>query len=218
MNPRRTTAIRLLLLLEYVALFLALPASLATWGRPIPLFPLLWTLTSLCLVYLCTRRDFERSRLWSKGAFRPWTVSIWLPFLLAAPLLALWAAVAEPQLFFRFVRERPALWAVVMILYPALSAYPQGIIYRSFIFRRYRPLFGERWGAILASAVAFAAAHLIFRNWIAPTLGFAGGLLFAWTYARTQSALPATIQHALFGCWLFTVGLGWYFFYGAVEF
>jgi membrane protease YdiL (CAAX protease family) len=59
---------------------------------------------------------------------------------------------------------------------------------------------------------------VLFRNWIAPTLGFAGGVLFAWTYERTRSSLVAAIQHAACGCWLFTTGLGWYFYHGAVRF
>jgi hypothetical protein len=55
--------------------------------------------------------------------------------------------------------------------------------------------------------------HVIFENWIAPVLTLLGGLLFPWTYARTRSALVASVQHALFGCYLFTIGLGWFFYY-----
>jgi membrane protease YdiL (CAAX protease family) len=69
---------------------------------------------------------------------------------------------------------------------------------------------------VLGSALAFSFAHVVFRNWIALGLSFGGGLLFAWTYERTGSSLVATAQHALFGCYLFTIGLGWYFYYGAV--
>jgi membrane protease YdiL (CAAX protease family) len=57
----------------------------------------------------------------------------------------------------------------------------------------------------------------VFENWIAPTATFFGGLLFAWTYDRTRSALVAGLQHAAFGCYIFTIGLGWYFYYGAVR-
>jgi membrane protease YdiL (CAAX protease family) len=57
---------------------------------------------------------------------------------------------------------------------------------------------------------------VIFENWIAPVLTLIGGLLFAWTYARTRSQVVASFQHALFGCFLFTIGLGWYFYYAVV--
>jgi membrane protease YdiL (CAAX protease family) len=70
---------------------------------------------------------------------------------------------------------------------------------------------------VFASALAFALVHLVFRNPIAPPLSLVGGLLFAATYERTGSSLVATIQHALFGCWVFTVGLGWYFYHGATR-
>ena len=59
--------------------------------------------------------------------------------------------------------------------------------------------------------------HVVFENWIAPTFTLVGGLLFAWTYDRSETALPAAVQHALFGCALFTLGLGWYFYAGAVR-
>ena len=36
-------------------------------------------------------------------------------------------------------------------------------------------------------------------------------------YARTRSALVAALQHAAFGCFVFTIGLGWYFYHGAVR-
>lgn len=39
----------------------------------------------------------------------------------------------------------------------------------------------------------------------------AAGVLFAWTYERTRSTLAVSVEHALFGCWMFTVGLGSFF-------
>ena len=39
-------------------------------------------------------------------------------------------------------------------------------------------------------------------------LTFLGGLIFAITYYKTKSTLLVSIEHAIYGCWLFTVGMG----------
>jgi uncharacterized protein len=102
-----------------------------------------------------------------------------------------------------------------MVLYPVLSVYPQGIIYRAFFFERYRTLFPNSVLLIVASAVAFSFAHIIFRNAIAVIFTLVGGLLFAWRYADTASLFTSSFEHALYGCWMFTIGLGHYFYRGA---
>lgn len=70
---------------------------------------------------------------------------------------------------------------------------------------------------IVASAAAFAFLHIIFRNWLAVGLTFAGGLLFAARYAGTGSLATSSFEHALYGCWLFTIGLGQYFYHGTIA-
>ena len=104
-----------------------------------------------------------------------------------------------------------------MVLYPVLSVYPQGLLYRAFFFDRYADLFPGKWTMILASAAAFAFMHIVFRNWPAVALTFAGGLLFAVRYAETGSLTTSCFEHALYGCWLFTVGLGQYFYHGTIA-
>jgi CAAX protease family protein len=65
------------------------------------------------------------------------------------------------------------------------------------------------------SAVAFSFAHIIFRNPIAVIFTLIGGLLFAWRYAETGSLFTSSFEDALYGCWMFTIGLGQYFYRGA---
>jgi uncharacterized protein len=67
------------------------------------------------------------------------------------------------------------------------------------------------------SAVAFSFAHIIFRNPIAVGFTLIGGVLFAWRYAVTGSLLTSSFEHALYGCWMFTIGLGEYFYKGALR-
>jgi membrane protease YdiL (CAAX protease family) len=70
---------------------------------------------------------------------------------------------------------------------------------------------------ILASAAAFAFLHIVFRNSLAMALTVAGGLLFAARYSETGSLATSSVEHALYGCWLFTVGLGQYFNQGTIA-
>ena len=102
-------------------------------------------------------------------------------------------------------------FAVCAALLWALSA--QGVLYRWYFERRYAAAFPGRW-SLLAGAVAFAFAHVIFRNPWALLFTFAGGLLFLPTYRRTGSMLLANAEHALYGDFLFTVGWGSYFYEG----
>ncbi|MDX1388111.1 MAG: CPBP family intramembrane glutamic endopeptidase [Acidobacteriota bacterium] len=201
---------------EYVVLFVGAPLAYVSDLIPLPPIPALWILSGACLAILLGARDFDRRRLWNARRLRVRLLRALLPFLFAAPLLFVMTATVAPEKLFGMIRERPVLWGTLMVLYPVLSVYPQGLVYRAFIFHRYRPLFRNRWMRIVASALAFSMVHVIFENWIAPLLTLAGGLLFAWTYARTRSALVASFQHALFGCFSFTIGLGWFFYYAAV--
>ena len=209
-------ASRFLLIAEYLALFVALPVLFATRRLPLPLILTLWSLSAVCLIAMLVSRGFDRRLLWNAERLGSRALQALLPLLIVAPLLVVATLWLAPERLFAFVRTRPVMWALVMVLYPVLSAYPQGIVYRSFVFHRYHSLLPGPWARILASGVAFSVAHVVMQNWIAPVFTFAGGLLFAWTYERTRSSLVATVQHAAFGCCSFTVGLGWYFYYGSV--
>jgi hypothetical protein len=70
----------------------------------------------------------------------------------------------------------------------------------------------------VASAVVFAFGHVMFpRPWVAMGLTLLGGLLFGYHYAQSGSLLLVSIEHALFGQVLFTVGLGRFFYHRGVA-
>lgn len=69
---------------------------------------------------------------------------------------------------------------------------------------------------VIMSAIVFAYAHMLFINPIAPTFSFVAGLLFAVTYLKTKSLALVTVEHALYGNAIFVIGLGYYFYSGAV--
>jgi len=64
----------------------------------------------------------------------------------------------------------------------------------------------------ILNAALFSFSHIIFRNWLAIVLTFAGGLMFAWTYRKSKSLMVVFIEHMLYGNFIFTVGIGQYFY------
>ena len=129
-------------------------------------------------------------------------------------LLAIAVWVFRPDLLFSMIKRSPILWVVVMVLYPLLSVYPQELLYRAYFFHRYEALFGSGWGMLLASALAFGIVHIIFGNWLAVALCVMGGLLFSLTYQSSGSLVLTCLDHAIFGNFIFTIGLGRFFYHG----
>ena len=208
---------RMGLMVEFFALFLALPLAYRFAPVRIPALPVLWAVAAYAWWQLSHDARFDRARMWNIGAL-PGRIGVILAIFAVAALL-IWLGVRRfaPDLEWSFVRRNPGFWAIVMAAYPVLSVYPQGIVYRAFFFERYGGFFPSRWAMILASAAAFAFMHIIFRNWLAVVLTFAGGVLFAARYAETGSLATSSFEHALYGCWLFTVGLGQYFYHGTIA-
>ncbi len=204
------------LIVEFVMLFVALPLGYRFSPVRIPALPLLWVVAGYAWWQLFRDPHFDRAKLWNAGQLAS-RIGVILAIFIAVGLL-LWLGVRRfaPELEFSFVRQHPAFWAVVMVAYPVLSVYPQGILYRAFFFERYAAIFPGKWPMIVASAAAFAFLHIIFRNNLAIALTFGGGLLFAARYAATGSLATSSFEHALYGCWLFTVGLGQYFYHGTI--
>lgn len=121
-------------------------------------------------------------------------------------LLFVWQT--GPKALFYVVLNKPKLWLFILFVYTFLSVYPQELIYRTFYFKRYDGLFKHKGFFIALNAIVFALAHLFFRNTLVLILTFLGGVLFALTYQKTKSTVLVSIEHAIYGCWLFTVGMG----------
>jgi membrane protease YdiL (CAAX protease family) len=201
--------------LEFWLLFVGLPLAFRYIpSRPSPL-PALWLVAGYCLYVLRSDPSFDRSQLWNSQSVGGTWLKILALFSISAILVTALVYVFAPQSLFSFVRTHPVFWALMMVLYPVLSVYPQGIVYRAFIFQRYRDLFETPLAIILVSAAAFAFVHIIFRSSISIGLTFIGGLIFAKRYLDTHSLLTSAVEHALYGCLMFTVGLGQYFYHGA---
>jgi membrane protease YdiL (CAAX protease family) len=203
------------LAIEFGVLFGLIPLLLVFRTVDVPFGLLLLSAFVTCLLLLWRDPTFDRSLLWNvEGAKRGLWGMLGL-FVVGILVLGWFTKTMTPQLYLAWPRENPLAWAATMIGYPLLSVYPQNIVYRAFIFHRYRNLFTTERGMVLASASAFCWAHILFENSVAMVLTGLGGLIFAGTYARHRSTLLCSIEHALYGCLIFTLGLGWYVYQAA---
>lgn len=114
----------------------------------------------------------------------------------------------DRESLFNVVLKKPLMWILILFFYSVFSVYPQELLYRTFFFQRYKNLFKNETLFILVNAILFSVAHLLFKNELVLFLTFIGGILFAITYKKTKSTLLVSIEHAIYGCWLFTVGMG----------
>jgi membrane protease YdiL (CAAX protease family) len=168
-----------------------------------------------CYTRLRSDSSFDRAQLWNASEFRRFAPTILVTFAVVAFCIGVGVWKLAPERLFSFVRSNPRFWAVIMCFYPVVSVYPQSLIYRAFLFQRYRSVIASDRLLILTSAAAFSFAHIIFRNPIAIVFTLVGGLLFANRYLRSRSLLVSAFEHSLYGCFMFTIGLGTFFYHGA---
>ena len=202
------------LAVEFALLFFALPVLLAFGHFRFPKLLLLLLVAWACWAVLRRTPGFDRRLLWNVEGFRKGVEGVLLLFLASVPLFAAGVLLFAPQDFLDFPRRAPLFWGLVMVLYPLVSAYPQEVIYRAFLFERYRSLFRTEAALTWASALAFGFLHILYGSVLAVALTVAGGYLFARTYRRSRSLLLSAFQHGLYGCLMFTIGLGHYFYRG----
>jgi uncharacterized protein len=206
------------LLAEFIVLCLLLPGYII-YTRSAPyMFTFLWGAAAYCLLVMVT--------LYFKGWRDLWRFDA-VTWRNLKPILIRWVLAVigmigflyfyNPSELFSLVLDRPQIVPMILLMYPILSALPQEFIFCSFFFKRYAPFFGGGWIMVLASAVIFAYAHILYINPVAPALSFLGGLIFALTYKKHHSLALVTIEHALYGNALFLIGLGTYFYRGNIP-
>jgi len=129
-------------------------------------------------------------------------------FCVVALFTLVYVYVTNPEYLFAIMLNKPKMWLLLLCIYIVFSVYPQELIYRTFFFKRYSDLFENENQLIFFNALVFSLGHLFFRNFLVLTLTFLGGIIFAHTFIKTKSTVLVSIEHALYGCWLFTVGMG----------
>lgn len=209
---------RAVLALEFLLLCVVLPTCIIVFRLAPDMFMFLWGAAGYCmLIYWLLFYEGQKA-LWhwdavTWGNMKP----ILLRWVAASIFMLVFIWLYDPEKMFGLLSRHPEFVPFLLLAYPILSALPQEFIFCSYFFKRYAPFFQSERARIIASAIVFAYAHVLFINWVAPVFSFVAGLIFAITYAKTRSLALVTIEHGLYGNVLFLVGLGWYFYGGAIE-
>jgi len=201
-------------LAELLVLFLVPPVVigwLAAAGARIPVLAILWGTGVPVALYLAWTAPAQLRA----AILRPWkggeVLRIGALLLVGAGGLLAYVLWVHPERLFEMPRQKPLAWAALIALYPPLSVLPQEILFRAFFFHRYERIWSGTGPVVLASALAFGLSHVFYGSWLAFGLATAGGVLFAWTYARTGSLALVVLEHSLYGTVLYTIGLGGFF-------
>lgn len=205
------------LVLEFLCLCILTPGYIIYTKSAPFMFAFLWGAALygfiiLRLVYNDHLKDIWKWKSVNWPNMKPLLIR-WVFACIAMTLFLYWY---DAERILAMAMERGGFVIILLFMYPILSALPQEFIFCSFFFERYKPFFGNGYMMVAASAITFAYAHCLYLNPVAPTLSLFGGIIFALTYLKTKSLALVTVEHGLYGDFLFFIGLGWYFYGGSV--
>lgn len=194
-------------LTEFFILFILIPVSLVlsfpVWIKMVP------SITGfLYVIYVLLKIEKNKFKIAEGLHWKLFFKVTIVKFTIIAIITTVFVYFSEPSNLFTVLTNRPLLWLSLLVVYTLFSVYPQELIYRTFYFQRYASLFKNKKVFIFLNATVFCLAHLFFGNILVIIMTFVGGLLFGFTFYNTKSTLLVTIEHAVYGSWLFTVGMG----------
>lgn len=192
---------------EFFLIFIILPVSFAL-DYPFEIKAFLAVFGFAYVIYVLLKIEGKKIKVAPNIQWRSFWKQVFIKLLIIAFLTVLYMLfTAKADLFFVLYRK-PKLWVIILFAYAMFSVYPQELIYRTLYFQRYNALFKSKSLFIFINAVVFSLAHIFYRNPLVLLMTFLGGILFALTYDKTKSTLLVAIEHTIYGCWLFTVGMG----------
>ena len=194
-------------LIEFFLLFIVFPISLAL-NILIEIKLVIGVLGFAYIVFVLLRIEKNRFKIAPNLNWKQFWKQTIVKLIFIAIITTLYVWFVDKGSLFSVMLYKSKMWLIILFFYSFFSVYPQELIYRTFFFQRYRVLFSNQKLFIFVNAVVFSLAHLFFKNTLVIVLTFLGGLLFAITFSRTKSTLLVSIEHAIYGCWLFTVGMG----------
>ena len=192
---------------EFLILFIAIPVSFAL-NYALAMKLVLGLLGLFYVFFVLLRVEKNKFKINPNLNWRQFWKNTLFKLSLIATLTILFVWLTDKENLFVVMLNKPLLWVVILFVYSLFSVYPQEILYRIFFFQRYQALFKNDFILVFVNAFVFSLAHLFFKNTLILILTFLGGILFALTYKKTKSTLLVSIEHAIYGCWLFTVGMG----------
>lgn len=196
-------------LLEFTLFYLGIPVLVWLTRSQDMLLPVLWLGAVFAWIILRYGRGHQvPAPVGVDVELRKEIAVVLLRFIIVAVVLTLALYYYHREWLFWLPRKSLGLWGLVVVLYPLLSVWPQALVYRALFERRYARVFSSPRVSLLVGVLVFCLAHIPFQNVWALAFTLPGGLLFLSTYRRTNALWLSTLEHALYGDLLFTVGWG----------
>ncbi len=194
-------------LLELLILFLLIPISFVFSYNAIAKLSIGLT-GFLYILFILLKVEKVKFQISKNIDWKSFWKSTLLKLFIIAIITSLYVYFTASKNLFIVVLNKPLLWILILLFYSIFSVYPQELLYRNYFFKHYKNLFKNEKMFLLINAFLFSLAHLLFKNILVLILTFIGGLLFAYTYNKTKSTFLVSVEHSIYGCWLFTVGMG----------
>jgi membrane protease YdiL (CAAX protease family) len=193
--------------LELLIIFVLIPLSFAFNYAPL-LKLILGVLGFTYIIYVLFKIEKIKIRIEKNISWAAFWKLTLIKLLIIIVITSLFVWFTDAKSLFVVMLNKPKLWMLILFFYSFFSVYPQELLYRTFFFQRYENLFKNEKIFILINALLFSLAHLFFKNTLVLLLTFIGGILLAITFKKTKSTILVSIEHSIYGCWLFTVGMG----------
>jgi len=194
-------------LIEFFIVFILIPISFVLefqlWLKLV-----IGLIGFIYVVYVLLRIENNKFKIRQHINWTQFWQRTFIKFLAIVVVTTVYVYLVDAKNLLIVIKSKPLLWVSILFIYSVFSVYPQELVYRTFFFQRYESLFRSNVLFVLVNAALFSLAHIFFRNILVTILTFVGGVLFALTFKKTKSTLLVSIEHALYGCWLFTVGMG----------
>lgn len=206
--------------LEMLLIYCGVPILMtyAVYGFGVSLIVILQPILLILVLWLWLDPAFSLKIELTRGFDFKTLLDILLHFFFIGGALTILVGLMWPEIFFGFPQAQPDIWRIVMIGYPILSVIPQELVYRTLFFHRYGPLFDDGAKlAVFANSLFFGFAHIVMANPVAVAGTMLISLLFARRYLRSGSLWATWLEHSLYGCLIFTLGLGIYFYTGSTH-
>jgi membrane protease YdiL (CAAX protease family) len=193
--------------LELLVLFVLIPVSFLFNYNP-------WLKLSIgftgfiYVVFVLLKVEEERLRISQSLNWYLFFKTTFTRLVVIIIITTLFVWFTNKDLLFHVLLNKPKLWLFILFIYSLFSVYPQELLFRTFFFKRYGTLFKSSVVLVFVNATLFSMGHLLFKNTLVLVLTFIGGLIFAYSFNKTKSTFLVSIEHAIYGCWLFTVGMG----------
>ena len=203
--------------LEFTVLFFGVPIFLVLEKSIIHPSSILLPVLIALILYFRKQKGFKSRDLVQMSVSKKEWLKQGTAMFIAAIFLMAYVLVFEPENLFNLPKGNLVIWVAMFFFYPIFSAYGQEVVYRKFLFMRYKPIFTNKWAMVLASGLAFSFVHIVYFSVLSLVLTFFAGIYLALVYNKTNSVLFTAILHGIMGFLIFTVGLGQHFWVDMMQ-